>query len=492
MSDSSDSERVASGDVGGLPAVTKREENVYEIERTGEMRVPARIYASERLLDEMCMPGDQTLKQVRNVATLPGIQRFAVVMPDGHQGYGFPIGGVAAVDMETGVISPGGIGFDINCGVRLLRTNLAYEDVQGLENDLVGALYRLIPTGTGKGGVIPIDFEDLEGLLAGGMEWMRDHGYATDDDLEHCEENGRLPGDPAKVSEMAKQRGVKQLGSLGSGNHFLEVQRVAELYDETTAAAYGLELDQVVVMIHSGSRGLGHQVCTDYIRTFEKAYPKIAASLPDRQLIYAPIGDPLAEDYRLGMYAAANFAWANRQAMTYAVRQVFSEFFDDPTVELVYDVCHNIAKEESHDVGGRQKQVLVHRKGATRAFPAGREEVPVAYRDIGQPVFIPGSMGTHSYVLCGGPESLERSFGSTAHGAGRLKSRTQAKKEYRAGDLKRKLREQQIYVRARSGATVAEEAPGAYKDIDEVVRVSDALGIGTTVARLRPVVNIKG
>nr|WP_244531474.1 RtcB family protein [Halogranum amylolyticum] len=456
------------------------------------MRVPARIYASEKLLEEMRAPGDLTLKQVRNVATLPGIQRFAAVMPDGHQGYGFPIGGVAAVDMESGVISPGGIGFDINCGVRLLRTNLTYDDVRGLENDLVGALYRLIPTGTGKGGVVSIGLDNLEGILESGMMWMRDHGYATDADLEHCEENGRLPGDPSKVSEMAKQRGVKQLGSLGSGNHFLEVQRVAEIYDETPAAAFGLELDQVVVMIHSGSRGLGHQTCTDYIRRFEKAYPTVAASLPDRQLIYAPLADSLADDYRLGMYAAANFAWANRQAMTDAVRQVFAEFFDDPTVELVYDVCHNVAKEEPHEIDGRRKTVLVHRKGATRAFPAGREEVPVAYRDIGQPVFIPGSMGTHSYVLCGGPESLERSFGSTAHGAGRLKSRTQAKKEYRAGDLQRELREQQIYVRARSGATVAEEAPGAYKDIDEVVRVSDALGIGTTVARLRPVVNIKG
>lgn len=488
----SDSERTATGDAGGVPTVTQLEANVYEIERSGEMRVPARIYASEALLDEMRLPGDKTLQQIRNVATLPGIQRFAVVMPDGHQGYGFPIGGVAAVDMETGVISPGGIGFDINCGVRLLRTNLTYDDVRGIENDLVGELYRLIPTGTGKGGVVPIDFDDLEGVLRDGMGWMRDHGYATDDDLEHCEENGRLPGDPSKLSDMAKQRGVKQLGSLGSGNHFLEVQRVAEIYDEETAAAFGLELDRIVVMIHSGSRGLGHQTCTDYIRRFEKAYPTIAASLPDRQLIYAPITDSLAEDYRLGMYAAANFAWCNRQAMTHAVRQVFDKFFDDPEVELVYDVCHNVAKEERHEVGGRQKRVLVHRKGATRAFPAGREEIPLAYRDIGQPVFIPGSMGTHSYVLCGGPTSLELSFGSTAHGAGRLKSRTQAKKEYRAGDLQRDLREQEIYVRARSGATVAEEAPGAYKDIDEVVRVSDALGIGTTVARLRPVVNIKG
>lgn len=488
----SDSERTASDAATGLPTVTRLDENVYEIERTGEMNVPARIYASEPLLGEMQLTGDQTLKQIRNVATLPGIERFAVCLPDGHQGYGFPIGGVAAVDMETGVISPGGIGFDINCGVRLLRTNLTHDDIRGIETDLVGELYRLIPTGTGKGGVIHIDFDDLEGILAEGMGWMHAHGYATEADLEHCEENGQLPGDPSSVSDMAKQRGVKQLGSLGSGNHFLEVQRVAEIYDEQTAEAYGLELDQVVVMIHSGSRGLGHQVCTDYIRTFEKAYPKIAASLPDRQLIYAPITDPLADDYRLGMYAAANFAWSNRQAMTYAVRKVFADFFDDPTVELVYDVCHNIAKEEFHEVRGSTKRLLVHRKGATRAFPAGREEVPVAYRDIGQPVFIPGSMGTHSYVLCGGPRSLELSFGSTAHGAGRLKSRTQAKKEYRAGDLQQSLREQGIYVRARSGATVAEEAPGAYKDIDEVVRVSDALGIGTTVARLRPIVNIKG
>jgi tRNA-splicing ligase RtcB len=476
-------------------------ENVYEITQDGEMYVPVRVYGSEALVEEMRTVDDRTLWQGRNVATLPGIQKFAVVLPDGHQGYGFPIGGVAAVDTETGVISPGGIGFDINCGVRLLRTPLHYEDVEGQEEALAELLYRTIPCGLGKGGYLDVDPEELRGILERGMEWMLEHGHATDADVAHCEENGRLDGDPEKVPPEALARGHNQVGSLGSGNHFLEVQRVAEVYDPETAAAFGLEADGVVVMIHSGSRGLGHQTCTEYIRRFEKAFPDIVDSLPDRQLIYAPLGEPVAESYRRAMYAAANFAWANRQAMTQAVREVFAELFGaeieanggaDAAVELVYDVCHNIAKEEPHRVDGAEQELLVHRKGATRAFPAGRPEVPAAYRDVGQPVFIPGSMGTSSYILCGGERSLDLTFGSTAHGAGRVMSRMQAKKEYTAGELQQNLRKQGIYVRARSGGTLTEEAPGAYKDVDEVIRVSDALDIGTKVARTRPIANIKG
>nr|WP_306060912.1 RtcB family protein [Natronococcus sp. AD5] len=472
--------------------VTEIAENVYEIGRRGEMQVPVRVYASEPLLEKMLEEGELTLEQASNVAILPGIQKFSVLLPDGHQGYGFPIGGVAAVDLDEGVISPGGIGFDLNCGVRVLRTDLSYEDVEGREAELGDFLYRLIPVGLGKGGYLDIDHATLKDILERGMEWMLENGYATAADLDHCEENGRLEGDSNVVPPEARKRGVNQVGSLGSGNHFLEVQRVAEIYDRETAAAYGLEEDQIVVMIHSGSRGLGHQTCTEYLRRFEREHPEIVRALPDRQLVYAPLGDPVAERYRKAMYAAANFAWANRQAMTHAVRTIFDELFDDPTVELVYDVCHNIAKEERHEIDGKEKTVLVHRKGATRAFPAGRPEIPEAYRDVGQPVLIPGSMGTSSYVLSGGDRSLELTFGSTAHGAGRAMSRTQAKKTYGPDELQRSLRSQHVYVKACSRGTLTEEAPGAYKDVDEVIRVSDALGIGTKVARMRPVANIKG
>ena len=471
--------------------LTELAENVYEIPREGEMRAPARVFASEPLLEKMRDEG-QTLGQVRNVATLPGIQKYSLVLPDGHLGYGFPIGGVAAVSAEDGVVSPGGIGFDINCGVRVLRTDLDYGDVQGREEDLVERLYDLVPCGLGKGGYVTVDREDLDGILDRGMEWMAEAGHARPADLAHCEEEGRLDGDPDAVPDDAKRRGVKQVGSLGSGNHFLEVQRVADVYDDDTADAYGLREDQVVVMIHSGSRGLGHQVCQDYIRRFEKTYPDLVDSLPDRQLVYAPLGDQAADDYLGAMNAAANFAWANRQAMTQAVREAFLELFDTDDVELIYDVCHNVAKEETHEVDGEDREVLVHRKGATRAFPAGHPEIPGAYRDVGQPVLLPGSMGTHSYILAGGERSMDLTFGSTAHGAGRLMSRTQAKKDYTGSDLQQQLRSEGVYVKARSGETVAEEAPGAYKDVDEVVRVSDALGIGTKVARMRPVANIKG
>ncbi|MFB6203235.1 MAG: RtcB family protein [Candidatus Nanohaloarchaea archaeon] len=463
--------------------------NIYQIPREGDMEVPARVYANEELLEEI--KGDNTLEQVKNVATLPGIQKYSIVMPDGHQGYGFPIGGVAAVDNENGVISPGGIGYDINCGVRVLKTDLKYEDVRGREQQLANILFSKIPCGLGKGGYIDTDREDLEEILERGAEWMLENGHAKESDLENCEENGRLPGDPEKVPDDAKDRGVGQVGSLGSGNHFLEVQRVSDVYSDV-AEEYGLEEDQIVIMIHSGSRGLGHQTCTDYLRKFEKEYPEVVEKIPDKELIYAPIGDRLAEDYRDAMYAAANYAWANRQAITQGVRECLDTIFDGVETELLYDVCHNIAKEETHEVDGEEKELLVHRKGATRAFPAGREEVPEAYRDVGQPVLIPGSMGTSSYILRGGEKSLDLSFGSTAHGAGRLMSRTQAKEDYWGGDVKKELERDEIYVKAASGSTIAEEAPGAYKDVDEVIQVSDELGIGEKVARMRPVVNVKG
>lgn len=469
--------------------IEKLEENIYQIGRP-EMNVPARIYASEKLLEHI--KGDDTLQQACNMAQLPGVEKHVCVMPDGHQGYGFPIGGVAAFDAEEGLISPGGIGFDINCGVRVLKTGLKAEYIEGKEEQLANILYSKVPCGLGKGGYIDIDKDDLEEILGKGMEWMLENDYAEKEDLEHCEENGRLPGKSGKVPEEAKKRGLKQLGSLGSGNHFLEVQVVDEVFSDEKAEAYGLEKDQVLVMIHSGSRGLGHQTCSDYVREFEKAYPDIAEEIPEKNLIYAPIDSKEAQDYKDAMYAAANFAWANRQAITQAVRECFDTLLDHNDVELVYDVCHNIAKEETHDINGEEKEVMVHRKGATRAFPPGHEKVPEAYQESGQPVLIPGTMGTSSYILSGGEKSMDLSFGSTAHGAGRHKSRTQSKQDYWGGDIQKDLKREGIYIKAASGSTIAEEAPGSYKDVDEVIEVSDSLGIGEKVVRMRPIVNIKG
>jgi len=468
----------------------KVSENIYKIPKQGEMKVPAKVYASEEILEEM--KEDSALEQVKNMAKLPGIEKHAIMMPDGHQGYGFPIGGVAAFDNKTGIISPGGIGFDINCGIRVLKTNLTSAEIKGKEEQLANILSQKIPHGLGKGGYINTNKEDIKQILEKGVEWMHENNHATKNDIECCEENGKLPGKPGKVPEKAIKRGVNQVGSLGSGNHFLEIQRVTDVFNKEKAEAYGLEEDQIIVMIHSGSRGLGHQVCTHYLREFEEEYPEIFESLEEKNLMYAPLGDQLAEDYREAMYAAANYAWANRQGLTEAVRDCFHRIFDETELELLYDVCHNIAKEEKHDVDGEEKELLVHRKGATRAMPAGRPEVPEVYKDVGQPVLIPGSMGTHSHILSGGQKSLDLSFGSTAHGAGRLKSRTQAKQDYWGEDVQKELEREGIIIKANSGSTIAEEAPGVYKDIDQVIEVSDKLGIGQKVARMKPIINIKG
>jgi tRNA-splicing ligase RtcB len=471
-------------------------ENVWEIPKEGGMEVPARVLASEALLEQI--GEDDSLQQLRNAAHLPGMTKYALCMPDGHQGYGFPVGGVGAIDAENGCISPGAVGFDINCGVRMLRTTLSYDDVRGHEEELVNALFDAVPSGLGGGGVVNGTRDAVEAVLEHGVEWAVEEGYATEDDLAHCEDEGCRPdARPEFVSKKAKDRGMNQLGSLGSGNHFLEVQRVTDIFDEETGAAFGLAEDQIVVLIHCGSRGLGHQICSDYVRRIEQEHGDLLDSLPDKDLAAAPAGSELAEEYYGAMCAAVNFAWVNRQLITHRTREVFSDVFDAPVeelgLELLYDVAHNIAKRETHDVGGEDRELFVHRKGATRAFPAGREEVPAAYRDVGQPVIIPGSMGAGSYVLKGGSRSLQETFGSTAHGAGRLMSRTQAKQEFWGDDVQDDLREQEhIYVKANSGATVAEEAPGVYKDVDEVVRVSDALDIGDKVARTFPVCNIKG
>ncbi|SEO71778.1 tRNA-splicing ligase RtcB [Halogranum amylolyticum] len=486
-------------------------EYVWEIPKEGDMRVPARVLASEPLLEQI--GDDKTLQQLKNATHLPGMTKHALCMPDGHQGYGFPVGGVGATDAENGCISPGAVGYDINCGVRMMRTNLTYDDLQGKEEQLVDSLFANIPSGLGGGGVVEEGVDTVEQILARGMDWALEQGYATEADLAHCEDEGVRPdADPDAISQKAKDRGKNQIGSLGSGNHFLEVQRVTDVFRPDVGDAFGLEEDQIVVLIHCGSRGLGHQTCTDYLRRIEKEHADLLEDLPDKELAAAPAGSELAEEYYGAMCAAINFAWVNRQLIMHRTRQVFERVFDRDweamEMELLYDVAHNIAKKETHTVGvdpeGRpvrggeaadeeERELYVHRKGATRAFPAGHPEVPKAYRDVGQPIIIPGSMGAGSYVLRGGEESMNLTFGSTAHGAGRVMSRTQAKQEYWGETVQDELRDQQkIYVKAQSGATVAEEAPGVYKDVDEVVRVSDALGIGDKVARTYPVCNIKG
>ncbi|HET7325052.1 MAG TPA: RtcB family protein, partial [Halococcus sp.] len=417
-------------------------EYVWEIPQEGEMNAPARVLASESLLEEIS--DDMTLQQLKNSTHLPGVEKHAICMPDGHQGYGFPVGGVAGIDAEDGCISPGAVGFDINCGVRMMTTNLAYEDIEGHEEELVESLFANIPSGLGGGGIVESGVETVEEILARGVDWALEAGYAIEDDLAHCEDEGRRPdADPEMVSQKAKDRGKNQIGSLGSGNHFLEVQRVTDVFRQDVADAYGLTEDQIVVLIHCGSRGLGHQVCTEYTREVEQAHPGLLEQLPDKELAAAPAGSQLAAEYYGAMCAAINYAWVNRQLIMHRTRRVFERVFErdweDMEMNLLYDVAHNIAKKEVHDVDGEEKELYVHRKGATRAFPAGRQEVPSAYRDVGQPVIIPGSMGAGSYVLRGGEKSLSTTFGSTAHGAGRVMSRTQAKNEFWGEDVQDEL-----------------------------------------------------
>jgi len=460
------------------------------------MRVPGRVYADEVLLEKM--RGDLTLRQCANVACLPGIYKFSIVLPDGHQGYGFPIGGVAAFDAENGVISPGGVGYDINCGVRLIRTNLTVDDVKPVLKDLINTLFYLVPSGVGSRGRIRLSMSELDRVLAEGVDWAIDHGYGWSEDADFCEERGHMKvADPAKVSHRAKSRGAPQLGSLGSGNHFLEIQVVDRIYNRDIAKQFGIEHEgQITVMVHTGSRGFGHQVCSDYLRMMERAVRKYGISIPDRELVCAPAKSPEAEDYFAAMACAANFAWANRQMITHWVREAFSRIFkrspDELGMELVYDVAHNIAKLEEHRVNGYRRKVFVHRKGATRAFPPGHPEIPAKYRSVGQPVLIPGSMGTASYVLVGTKKAMEISFGSTAHGAGRLLSRAAAVRQYRPSAISRELQSRGIIVRAASARVVAEEAPGAYKDVDRVADVSHKVGIALKVVRLVPLAVAKG
>jgi tRNA-splicing ligase RtcB len=469
----------------------------YKIEKDESrgMRVPVIIYADDQLLEKMM--SDRTIDQAINVSTLPGIQQNAVVLPDGHEGYGFPVGGVAAMDAEEGMISPGGVGYDINCGVRLLRTNLKEKDVRPKLQELVTDLFNSIPSGVGSKGAIKLSSSQLDEVLVRGVPWAIDNGYGTKEDAEVCEENGHMENaDPNKVSDKARKRGAPQLGSLGSGNHFLEVQKVAEIHDEEAAKRMGIELGQVTILTHCGSRGFGHQICSDYLRISEQALKKYNISLPDRELACVPNTSEEGESYRKAMFAALNFAWSNRQMITHWTRKSFERVLkqseSDLEMNLVYDVAHNIAKVEKHTIDGKQKSVIVHRKGATRAFPANKEEVPRKYRDLGQPVFIPGSMGTASWILLGQPNSMSLTFGSTAHGAGRTMSRTKARRDYTESQVKKYLSDKGIVVKALTRDGVVEETPQAYKDVDAIVNVSHELGIATRVAKLIPIGVIKG
>lgn len=470
-------------------------EYVIEPDSSNQMRVPVRIYANEGLISKMMT--DRTLGQAANVASMPGIVGHGVVLPDGHEGYGFPVGGVAAMDAEEGMISPGGVGYDINCGVRLLRTGLSEKEVRARLKDLVTDLFNSIPSGVGSKGAVRLSSSQLDEVLVRGVNWAVDSGYGTADDGRVCEENGQIDGaDPAKVSDRARKRGAPQLGSLGSGNHFLEIQKISEVHDEEAAERMGLEKDSVAVLIHCGSRGFGHQVCSDYLRICEQAMKKYGIELPDRELACVPNSSEEGESYRKAMFAALNFAWSNRQMITHWTRKSFQRVFNmseaDLDMRLVYDVSHNIAKVERHAVGKKQRSLVVHRKGATRAFPADREEVPQKYRDMGQPVFIPGSMGTASWVLLGQPGSMNLSFGSTAHGAGRTMSRSRARRNFTEQNVKKSLSDKGIYIRALTRDGVVEETPEAYKDVDSIVDVSHSLQIATKVVRLTPVGVIKG
>jgi tRNA-splicing ligase RtcB len=470
---------------------------LYEVPQSfrPDMRVPAHFYADDEILSKALE--DRSLEQLANTATLPGICGRALAMPDIHQGYGFPIGGVVATRLPHGVISPGGVGYDINCGVRLLGSHLDVEDVRPWLDDLADALYRQVPSGVGVKGHLHTNRAELDGILAEGSRWTLREGYARPEDVAHTEQGGRMsPADPAKVSSHAKERGLAQVGTLGSGNHFAEIDVVAKIYDEESADAFGLRRGQVVVQIHCGSRGLGHQVATDYIQAFQTASKRYGYELPDRELVCAPLDSPEGQDYLTAMNCAANYAWANRQVLTYQIREAFEQVLGgkvrDWDLFLVYDVAHNMAKVETHTLGGQAVPVCVHRKGATRAFGAGHPEVPDDYRSVGQPVLVPGSMGTASYVLAGAAESMERTFGSCCHGAGRLMSRAEAKRLVRGEALRSEMIHDGIVVRSGSLAGLAEEAPQAYKDVARVVAIVAEAGLARIVARLEPLAVIKG
>lgn len=460
------------------------------------MRVPGLIFADDTLMGTMA--SDQAIEQVANVATLPGIVGHSIAMPDIHWGYGFPIGGVAATRLTDGVISPGGVGFDINCGVRMISTPLYHEDVKHKLKELLDQIYRDVPAGAGKGSEKKLSGDDQTGVLQDGAAHAVRLGYGTEADLDTIESHGALPGaDDSKVSDHARQRGMGQLGTLGSGNHFLEVQVVSAIYDDEAAKAFGLnDLNQIVVFIHCGSRGLGHQVCQDYLGTMVRAMTRYGIEVPDKQLACAPVQSDEGRDYMGAMNAAANFAFANRQAITAAVRKAFARVLGikdtDTTMPIVYDVCHNIAKFEKYTVDGQEMELCVHRKGATRAFPAGHPDIPAKYQSVGQPVLVPGDMGRYSFVCVGQGQAMAETWGSTCHGAGRVMSRHGAKRHLEGVDIAARLNAKGIQIRAQNKSALAEEASEAYKDVKTVVQVLQDAGIARIVAQLRPVGVIKG
>ncbi|MCP4540070.1 MAG: RtcB family protein [Chloroflexi bacterium] len=460
-----------------------------------DMRVPARLFGDEKLFDAAFR--DRTVRQLTNVATLPGIIKHAMAMPDFHQGYGFPIGGVAAIRQDTGVISPGGVGYDINCGVRLLGTHMEQEQVAPYLQDLTANLYRACPSGVGGKGRERVSERELNELVTQGAKWALKKGLARQKDVAHTEEQGCLTGaDPSQLSARAKERGRPQVGSLGAGNHFLEIDVIEEIYDPKVADAFGLWKNQIVVQIHCGSRGFGHQVCSDYVKQLQPAVHKYNIKLPDRELVCAPINSPEGQAYYGAMACAVNYAFVNRQVLAMGVREAFEQVMAGKVKNFdlfqVYDVCHNIAKFEDHLVDGEQMRLCVHRKGATRAFGPGHPGVPTDYRDVGQPVLVPGSMGTASYVLVGTQKAMELTFGSSCHGAGRTMSRSKARKTIWGSDLRQELEGQGIVVRAGSNKGLAEEAPAAYKDVSRVVEVVHGAGIAQKVALMRPLAVVKG
>lgn len=472
---------------------------MWEIPRSEKkgMRVPARILATEKLMASM---DEGVFEQITNVATLPGIVDAAYCMPDGHRGYGFPIGGVAAFKTDKGIISPGGIGFDINCGMRLIKTDLTVSEVQPKIRELVDRLFNRIPAGVGAKGFVKLSVKKFKEVMERGVDWCIENGYGWSEDRERIESFGCIPGaDSAKVSDRAIQRGVNQLGTLGSGNHYLEIQVACadRIYDKEAARAFGIEReDQVMLMVHCGSRGFGHQIGTDYLKRFLDIMPKYGIKVIDRELASAPFSSPEGQDYYKAMLCAANFAFVNRQVIMHRVREVFSDVFGKDArtlgMEVIYDVAHNIAKVEKYKVNGKKMELLVHRKGATRSFGPGQKEIPERFRHIGQPVILGGSMETGSYLLVGTDKAMEMTFGSTAHGAGRAMSRHAAKKRVRGKELQREMEERGIYVRAVSMSGLAEEAGLAYKNIDDVVEAIDSIGISKKVVGLKPIGNIKG
>jgi tRNA-splicing ligase RtcB len=472
-------------------------EYVYEVpkEFRHDMRVPAHFYADDDILEKALE--DRSLEQLVNTATLPGVVGQALAMPDIHQGYGFPIGGVVATRLPSGVVSPGGVGYDICCGVRLLATHVDAGELRPHLDRLADALYRHVPSGVGVKGNLHLNKAELDHILADGSRWALTEGYARKEDVAHTEEGGRMAGaDPARVSNEAKKRGIDQVGTLGSGNHFAEIDVITEIRHPKAADAFGLRLGQAVVQIHCGSRGLGHQVATDYIQTFQAASRKFGYDLPDRQLVCAQLDSPEGQAYLAAMNCAANYAWANRQVLTYRVREAFEEILGGKVPHwdlfVVYDVAHNMAKVEQHRIGGSEVRLCVHRKGATRAFGPGHPDVPDDYRAVGQPVLVPGSMGTASFILAGTAQAVEQTFGSCCHGAGRVMSRADAKRQVRGEQLRDDLEHDGIAIRAGSLAGLAEEAPQAYKNVDRVVTVVEAAGLARIVARLEPLAVIKG